>query len=142
MIKEFKIDYLDEVMKIWLETNINTHDFIEKEYWINNFDLVKNLLPNAKVYIFQENNIIKGFIGIIEEGYIAGVFVKEEYQREGIGKKLIEYIKPKYKQLKLDVYTKNENAINFYLKNNFKIVNEKNNEDTNMFEYEMIFSKS
>ena len=41
MIKEFKMDYLDEVMKIWLETNINTHDFIEKEYWINNFDLVK-----------------------------------------------------------------------------------------------------
>lgn len=140
MIKEFKIDYLDEIMKIWLETNINAHDFIKKEYWINNFDLVKNLLPDAKVYIFQENNIIKGFIGIIEDGYIAGLFVKEEYQREGIGKKLIEYIKPKYKQLKLYVYAKNENAINFYLKNNFKIVNEKNNEDTNELEYEMIFS--
>ncbi|MBS4957762.1 MAG: hypothetical protein KHZ99_12040 [Clostridium sp.] len=69
MIKEFKMDYLDEVMKIWLETNINTHDFIEKEYWINNFDLVK-----------------------------------------------------------------------FYLKNNFKRVNEKNNEDTKELEYEMIFS--
>lgn len=140
MIKEFKIDYLDEIMKIWLETNINAHDFIKKEYWINNFDLVKNLLPDAKVYIFQENNIIKGFIGIIEDGYIAGLFVKEEYQREGIGKKLIEYIKPKYKQLKLYVYAKNENAINFYCKNNFKIVNEKNNEDTNELEYEMIFS--
>lgn len=140
MIKEFKMDYLDEIMKIWLETNINAHDFIKKEYWINNFDLVKNLLPDAKVYIFQENNIIKGFIGIIEDGYIAGLFVKEEYQREGIGKKLIEYIKLKYKQLKLDVYAKNENAINFYLKNNFKIVNEKNNEDTNELEYEMVFS--
>ncbi|MDU4884409.1 MAG: N-acetyltransferase [Clostridium celatum] len=140
MIKEFKMDYLDEVMKIWLETNINTHDFIEKEYWINNFDLVKKILPNAKIYIFQENNIIKGFIGIIEDGYIAGLFVKEEYQREGVGKKLIEYIKPKYKQLKLDVYAKNENAINFYLKNNFKRVNEKNNEDTKELEYEMIFS--
>lgn len=69
MIKEFKMDYLDEVMKIWLETNINTHDFIEKEYWINNFDLIK-----------------------------------------------------------------------FYLKNNFKRVNEKNNEDTKELEYEMIFS--
>ena len=97
-------------------------------------------MPNAKIYIFQENNIIKGFIGIIEDGYIAGLFVKEEYQKEGVGKKLIEYIKPKYKQLKLDVYAKNENAINFYLKNNFKRVNEKNNEDTKELEYEMIFS--
>ena len=142
MIKEFKIDYLDEVMKIWLETNIIAHYFIEKEYWINNFDLVKELLPDAKVYIFQEDNIIKGFIGIIEEEYIAGLFVKREYQREGIGKALIEYIKPKYKQLTLDVYAKNKNAINFYCKNNFKVVNEKKNEDTKELEYEMIFSKS
>ena len=66
MIKEFKTEYLDELMEIWLETNINAHNFIEKEYWINNFDLVKKMLPNAEIYIFQENNVIKGFIGIIE----------------------------------------------------------------------------
>lgn len=142
MIKEFKIENLEEVMEIWLQTNINAHDFIEREYWINNFDLVKKLLPDTKVYIFQEDNIIKGFIGVIEDGYIAGLFVKEKYQREGIGEKLIKYIKPKYNQLKLDVYSKNKNAIKFYLKNNFKIVNEKNNEDTNELEYEMIFSKN
>ncbi|MBQ8999536.1 MAG: N-acetyltransferase [Clostridium sp.] len=142
MIKEFKIENLEEVMEIWLQNNINAHDFIEKEYWINNFDLVKKLLPDAKVYIFQEDNIIKGFIGVIEDGYIAVLFVKEKYQREGIGEKLIKYIKPKYNQLKLDVYSKNKNAIKFYLKNNFKIVNEKNNEDTNELEYEMIFSKN
>lgn len=142
MIKEFKIENLEEVMEIWLQNNINAHDFIEREYWINNFDLVKKLLPDAKVYIFQEDNIIKGFIGVIEDGYIAGLFVKEKYQREGIGEKLIKYIKPKYNQLKLDVYSKNKNAIKFYLKNNFKIVNEKNNEDTNELEYEMIFSKN
>lgn len=142
MIKEFKIENLEEVMEIWLQNNINAHNFIERDYWINNFDLVKKLLPDAKVYIFQEDNIIKGFIGVIEDGYIAGLFVKEEYQREGIGEKLIKYIKPKYNQLKLDVYSKNKNAIKFYLKNNFKIVNEKNNEDTNELEYEMIFSKN
>ena len=73
MIKEFKTEYLDELMEIWLETNINAHNFIEKEYWINNFDLVKKMLPNAEIYIFQENNVIKGFIGIIEEEYIAGI---------------------------------------------------------------------
>ncbi|WP_195515176.1 N-acetyltransferase [Paraclostridium bifermentans] len=142
MIKEFKIENLEEVMEIWLQNNINAHNFIERDYWINNFDLVKKLLPDAKVYIFQEDNIIKGFIGVIEDGYIAGLFVKEKYQREGIGEKLIKYIKPKYNQLKLDVYSKNKNAIKFYLKNNFKIVNEKNNEDTNELEYEMIFSKN
>ena len=33
MIKEFKIENLEEVMEIWLQNNINAHDFIEKEYF-------------------------------------------------------------------------------------------------------------
>ena len=142
MIKEFKIDNLDEVMKIWIETNISAHNFIPKEYWINNFELVKQMLPNSNIYMFQENDVIKGFIGIIEEGYIAGLFVKKEYQREGIGKKLIGYSKGKYNQLTLDVFVKNENAINFYYKNNFKVISKKINEETNELEYTMSFKKN
>lgn len=142
MIKEFKIDNLDEVMKIWVETNISAHNFIPKEYWINNFELVKQMLPNSNIYMFQENDVIKGFVGIIEEGYIAGLFVKKEYQREGIGKKLIEYSKEKYNQLTLDVFVKNENAINFYYKNNFKVISKKINEETNECEYTMSFKKN
>lgn len=139
MIKEFKTNQLDEVMKIWLEVNIDAHSFIPKEYWINNYELVKQLLPNSNVYVFHENNIVKGFIGIIEEGYIAGIFVKKEHQREGIGNKLIEYSKSKYKHLTLDVYAKNEKALNFYYKNNFKVVDNKLNEETNELEYTLIF---
>ena len=30
MIKEFKINDLDEVMKIWIETNIEAHNFVPK----------------------------------------------------------------------------------------------------------------
>ena len=93
MIKEFNINQLDEVMKIWLEVNEDAHSFISKEYWNNNYELVKSLLPDANIYVFEEDNIIKGFIGIIEDGYIAGIFIKNEYQREGIGHKLIEYSK-------------------------------------------------
>ncbi len=51
MIKEFKINNLDEVMKIWIETNIEAHNFVPKEYWINNFQGVKEMLPLAEVYI-------------------------------------------------------------------------------------------
>lgn len=141
MIKEFKIDQLDEVMKIWIETNIDAHNFIPKEYWINNYELVKQILPTADNYVFQENNIIKGFIGIIEQSYIAGLFVKKEYQGEGIGYKLIEYSKSKYEHLTLDVFVKNEKALNFYYKNSFEVVDKKINEETKEFEYTMAFIK-
>ena len=50
------INKLEEVMKIWLETNIDAHDFICKEYWIKNYDLVRELLKEADVYIFEEDD--------------------------------------------------------------------------------------
>lgn len=139
MIKKLDLNQLDEVMKIWIDTNIEAHSFIPKEYWINNFTLVKQMMPHADIYVFDENSIIKGFIGIMEQSYIAGLFVKKEYQREGIGHKLIEHCKSKYKYLKLDVFEKNENALNFYYKNNFKVLDKKINEETKELEYTMFF---
>jgi len=139
MIKNFNLSKLDSVMKIWIDTNIDAHNFIQKEYWINNYDLVKQMLPLADIYIFEENNVIKGFIGVIEGNYIAGLFVKKEYQGEGIGQKLIDYCKSKYLLLKLDVFIKNKNAVNFYYKNGFKVLDEHFSEETNEIEYTMFF---
>jgi len=141
MIKKFDISKLDDVMAIWLETNINAHSFIPEEYWIKNFDMVKQMLPSADIYVYEENNIIKGFIGIVEQNYIAGIFVKKEYQKEGIGQKLIDHCKSRYPYLLLDVFTKNKRAINFYDKNNFIVVDERVHEDTKEMEYTMSFGE-
>lgn len=139
MIKNFDLSKLDAVMKIWINTNMDAHNFIQKEYWINNYELVKQMLPIADIYIYEENNVIKAFIGVIEGNYIAGLFVKKEYQGEGIGKKLIDYCKSKYLYLKLDVFIKNKNAVNFYYKNGFKVLDEHFSEETKEFEYTMFF---
>ncbi|MCI6151777.1 MAG: N-acetyltransferase [Fusobacterium perfoetens] len=129
MIREFRKIDLDEIMQIWLETNIKTHNFISKKYWENNYSLVKEIIPKSKVYVFEENNKIKGFLGIVEENYIAGIFVKEEFQNQGIGKKLIDFIKSKKENLFLNVYNKNIRAKKFYFSNDFKILKEiKDNE--------------
>lgn len=141
MIKKFDIRKLDELMAIWIETNIDAHDFVPKEYWISNYELVKQMLPLSDIYVYEENNIIKGFIGVVEQNYIAGLFVKKEYQREGIGYKLIEYCKSKYPYLILNVFTKNKNAVNFYHKNDFKVLDECIHDETNEMEYTMVFGE-
>jgi len=72
MVKEFDICKIDEVMQIWLDTNIAAHDFIPKEYWTDNYEIVKTMLPNADILIYEEDEI-KGFIGIVDKTYIAGL---------------------------------------------------------------------
>jgi putative acetyltransferase len=44
MIREFKIDDLETVMKIWLETNIEAHNFIDKSYRQENYKMVEEML--------------------------------------------------------------------------------------------------
>jgi putative acetyltransferase len=55
---------------------------------------------------------------------------------------LIEYSKSKYKELSLNVYAKNENALNFYYKNNFKVLGSMINEETNELEYTMVYKNN
>lgn len=136
MIKKFDKYKRDEVMDIWIETNKLAHDFIDESYWMDNYNIVREMLPSANIMIYEED-IIKGFIGIIEDGYIAGLFVRKEFQGLGIGKKLINKAKDNYVKLTLDVYEKNFNAVNFYKKNGFKVIDKKKNKYTDEIEYTM-----
>lgn len=140
MIQRLTDKYMDDVMKIWLNENLNAHDFIDKDYFIKNYDVVKEMLPKAEVYICKENKNIIGFIGI-DNGYIAGLFVDDKYKRKGIGSKLIGFAKDKYEKLSLHVFKENNNALNFYLKHGFKIISKEVNEDINHYEYLMEYKK-
>ena len=55
-------------------------DFISEQYWINNYELVKEMLPQAEIYVFEVNKMIQGFVGLNNE-YIEGAI--SFYQREG-----------------------------------------------------------
>lgn len=136
MIRKLALEDLEEVMSIWLQTNIETHDFIEANYWRDNFEVVKEVLPQAEVYVDEEDGKIRGFIGITQ-GYIAGVFVSGDYQAQGIGSQLIDKAKTLYPSLTLSVYAKNDRAVSFYLRKGFKIIKEQKDESTNEQEYVM-----
>lgn len=140
MIKELDISRIDDIMKIWLEENINAHDFISKDYWEKNYNYVKNVLPDASIFVYEDNDEIKGFIGIVENSYIAGLFVSNRYQSNGVGGELLKRCQLEYPILELDVYANNFKAVNFYKKHGFKIKQEKENEETNEVEYSMVWN--
>ncbi|MGO1368935.1 MAG: N-acetyltransferase [Senegalia sp. (in: firmicutes)] len=142
MIKELDILKIDDVMKIWIEENIKAHDFISEEYWKSNYDYVKNVLPDSTVFVYEENNEIKGFIGVMEKSYIAGLFVSNKYHSNGIGEKLLNVCKKEYPTLRLNVYAKNLKAVKFYKKHEFKIYEEKKDNKIGEIEYSMIWNLS
>ena len=142
MIRKMEEKDIPDVLQIGLETNIRAHNFIEKEYWTGNYEMVKQILPEAEVYVYEDekNGQIVGFIGMNNQ-YVEGLFVKESAQSRGIGKQLLDHAKSRKTELRLGVYQKNVRAMRFYLRENFLIQAEEMDEDTNEKEYIMGWGK-
>ena len=138
MIREFQRDDINKVADIWLDTNIKAHNFIPDEYWKSNFKSVKEALLLAEVYVYEYDTEIQGFIGMNGE-YIEGAFVSDEYQSQGIGARLLNYIKNNRDKLSLSVYQKNSRAISFYQREGFEIQCEALDEAAGEKEYVMIW---
>lgn len=136
MIRRIKESDINKVADIWLNTNIETHNFISSQYWHDNFELVKELLSQAEIYVYEVANSILGFIGLSDD-YIEGIFVCHGGQSKGVGKQLLDYVKGIKKQLSLRVYQKNARAIKFYQREDFKILTESIEEKTGEKEYLM-----
>lgn len=142
MIRQYNEGDLDAVMQIWLYTNIRAHNFISSDYWQSNFDMVKEMLPHAEIYVHEDDcaKRIDGFIGL-KDDYIEGIFVKETMQSKGIGKQLLNHAKEFKSKLKLRVYQRNEKAIKFYLREKFSIQSESVDDNTGEKEFVMIWNK-
>lgn len=142
MIRAFNENDLNDIMEIWLDTNIKAHCFIPKEYWTYNYEMVKSALPQAEVYVYEDDTTkqIYGFIGLSND-YIEGIFVREAVQSNGIGKQLLDFAKSIKYNMSLCVYQKNTRAIQFYKREQFVIQSENMDENTNQKEYVMVWKK-
>ena len=140
MIRELQKTDIDKVADIWLDTNIKAHYFIPAQYWKSNFEFVKELLLQATVYVYEDDQEIQGFIGLNGE-QIEGIFVSDAVQSQGIGKILLNYAKDTRNKLRLNVYQKNTLAISFYRREGFEIQYSSLDEATGEKDYVMAWQQ-
>lgn len=115
-------------------SDISFIDFIGeqiKENFVNKYDVIniKNI-DYASLFVYVDDNIVKGFIHI-EDHFdfidIINIAVDKNYQHEGIGSKLLEYVINLNKRIILEVRSSNTNAIKLYTKYGFKNINIRKN---------------
>ncbi len=134
MIRKLSEKDINEISEIWLSANLQAHDFVPASYWTKNLPFVKEMLPKAEVYVYEESQAITGFIGVNED-YIEGIFVKSDARSKGIGKELLDFVKALKSHLYLHVYEKNSRAVCFYKRENFRLEREGIDENTGEKEY-------
>ena len=142
MIRKFESRDLDAVMQIWLHGTLNAHAFIAASFWTEHFEMVRDLLPQAELYVHEDaaTRQIDGFIGLTEN-HIEGIFVANSARSKGIGKALLDYAKSRKPRLDLSVYQKNERALAFYRREQFVVQSEGIDGDTNEAEIQMLWTR-
>ena len=134
MLREYTVEDLDIINEIGSQIK---DDFVNKYDVIN----IKNR-DYEDLFVYVDNDIVKGFIHIekhIDFIDIINIAVDKNYQREGIGSKLLESIINKYNlRILLEVRESNTSALKLYEKFNFKEINRRHkyygNEDAIVME--------
>ena len=140
MIRAMRDEDVDAVAGIWLDANISAHDFIDPDYWIGNYDMVRGMLPQAEVYVYEDDGGVQGFIGL-EGGHVAGIFVRGESRSRRIGKRLLDHAKATRNGLTLDVYQRNIRAVRFYRREGFEIVQAGLDDETGEKDFRMMWRR-
>ncbi len=66
MIREFQKSDIERLADIWLDTNLNAHNFIPSQYWLSKLEMVKEMFLQAEIYVCEKENEVQGFIGLYE----------------------------------------------------------------------------
>ena len=140
MIRKFEMKDTKQVMQIWLDVNMDAHNFVQGDYWLSNYQSVQKQLLQADIFVYEQDEEIQGFVGMTDD-YLAGIFVDKKGRSMGIGKELLECVKQNYPVFSLNVYQKNRRAVDFYLREGLSIISKGIDEDTSEADYTMVWNK-
>ncbi|MCP4134761.1 MAG: GNAT family N-acetyltransferase [bacterium] len=132
---------IPEIVDIWYEVSVQAHNFIPDDYWEANKEVMKSkYIPMSETYIAINGKIISGFISLVDE-YLAAIFVKQEFQGNGVGSSLLKYAKELRNNLQLKVFCKNMKSVEFYKSKGFSVISESKDENTGENEFVMQWHK-
>ncbi|MGN7410275.1 N-acetyltransferase [Sporosarcina sp. SAFN-010] len=132
---------INKLVEIWYEGSLIAHDFIDRNYWKSKqSEMEEKYLPMSETYVVSNEKDIVGFLSMMDN-YMAALFIDVKHQGSGYGKGLLDFIKSQRENIQLNVYKKNNNAVDFYLKNGFVIIEETLDEQTSEEEFLMEWKK-
>lgn len=132
-----------EILDLWMRSFTHGNSFIENDFWQKHYDVAKETYLNEKdnfVYTDDDGKII-GFICVDSTNYVRGVFVDPEHENRGIGTALMNFIKESYAVLRMNIYMKNKNTLNFASYHGFLIDGAQRDPINGEIQYTMFWSK-
>jgi len=122
MIRKHTPEDLESLLEIWFDAQALAHPFLSTEFLEQvKVDMRHKYMPGSNTWVYLKEGEIKGFISMMENE-IGGLFVAPDAHKQGIGRQLVEYIRPQFDALEVEVFEKNEIGKAFYYKHGFELM--------------------
>jgi len=111
---------MDQIIEVWFDASSLAHPFLEEDFVAKvKKDMREIYIPNNKTWVYEQDGKIIGFISMMGNE-IGGLFVQPSNHSKGIGTLLVDFVKPMYDVLEVEVFEKNSIGRAFYDKYGFK----------------------
>lgn len=140
-IIQYNSAYAEDTVRMWRESKERAisqkeiHSFEDHVFFLNNI-----LNRDNEIYIATDNNKVVGIIAF-NGNEINQLYIHNDYQGKGLGKKLLRMAKINSKgRLTLYTFEVNHKAQRFYERNGFKIIGRghENEENLDDIKYEWV----
>lgn len=121
-VRKLTAAHYPEILEIW-ETSVRaTHYFLSEED-ISFYKplILKYALPDVAVHGILSDKKICGFVGTSKEK-TEMLFLRPECRKQGLGRKLLEFVINRLKIYTVDVNEENADALGFYLHLGYRII--------------------
>ena len=108
-LRIYEIADTEEIMKLFYDTvhEVNIHDYTQEQVdaWASanmDIDIWIKSLGSKFTYVAEEQGKIIGFGELEVNGHIDRFYCHKDFQRKGIGNKILEQLESKAKSLKIE----------------------------------------
>jgi len=149
MIRQMRKEDIGRIEEIWYQESVRVHNWMDdpNKFWAKRRPNFRATIKKSDVtLVYDEDDIIKGFIIKWQNNYIPEIFVDNQHRAypngksRKIGRALVDYFKDSKSVLTASVYMLNHNAIKFYIKNDF-VITKLYTEDTGFCKFWMEWKK-
>ena len=119
MIRKYRSDDLDGVLKVWSAASAKAHPFLSPEFLAaERDDIAKHHLPAADTWVWDIDGQIAGFVALLGQE-VGGLFVDPRLHGRGIGRALMDHARRVKGALQVEVFMDNTSGRSFYAQYGF-----------------------
>ena len=130
MIRLYQEKDTEDIIEAWYQASLIAHPFLTEAFLKQEDKNLRELfLPRSQTWVYEMQGQVVGFISLLDNE-VGGIFVHPSWQRQGIGKALMDKASSLHERLELDVFEANKQGRSFYAKYGFEPVTKIREETT------------